>query len=382
MKQVMVVAGEASGDMHAAKVIEELKELNSELEFFGMGGQQMAEAGVDILYDPTELSVIGFWESLKHIGLMYKILNKLERAIKDREPDVVLLVDFSGFNLKMAKRTAKLDVPTVNYFAPSAWVWGTWRAKKMAKYGVKIASVFPMEEEVYREVGADVEFVGHPLVDMVSTELAPAEFKEKFNLATAQRTIGLLPGSRQQEIDSLLEPMLGAAELIAAQYPDSQFLLPVADTISEGEIADIVAGYDLNIKLIPSHSYEVMEAADLLLSTSGTATLEAAFFATPMVIIYKTSWLSYAVGKLVIKIPYIGLPNIIAEEKIVPELLQGAANSQEIAEQALNILDNPAYQQEIETGLKQVKEKLGTSGAVQRVAKLVLKTGGMMNEIC
>ena len=381
MKRVMVVAGEASGDMHAARVINRMKELNPELEFFGMGGQQMAEAGVDILYDPTDLSVIGFWESIKHLGLMYKVLNQLETAIKEQEPDVVLLVDFSGFNLKMAKRTAELDVPTVNYFAPSAWVWGKWRAKKMAKYGVKIASVFPMERDVYQEVGADVEFVGHPLVDLVETELSPAQFKSKFDLKDDRLRIGLLPGSRKQEIESLLEPMLEAAELITEQYPTPQFLLPVAETIAKSEIESKIKDYNLDIKLLAGYSYEVMSNSDLLLSTSGTATLEASFFATPMVIIYKTSWLSYLLSKLLVKIPYVGLPNIIAEKQIVPELLQKEANSQEIAKQALRILDSPTKQDEIKENLELVKDRLGASGAVGRVARLVLNTGGIDYEI-
>ena len=380
MSQILVVAGEASGDMHAAKVIRRMQELNPELDFFGMGGQQMAEVGVDIIYDPTDLSVIGFWESIKHLGLMYKVLNKLEAAAKEREPDAAFLVDFSGFNMKMAKRTAKLEIPTVNYFAPSAWVWGTWRAKKMAQYGVKIASVFPMEREVYQEVGADVEFVGHPLVDMVETELAPAEFQSKFNINSNQTIIGLLPGSRKQEIDSLLEPMLQAADLIADKYDKAQFLLPVAETISKSEIAAQINKYDLEVTLIDEHSYEVMETSDLLLSTSGTATLEAAFFNTPLVIIYKTSWLSYILGKLLVKLPHVGLPNIIAEEEIVPELLQGEVKSQAIANNALEILDSPSRQQEIQQNLEEVKMKLGASGAVNRVAQLVLKTGGIAYE--
>ena len=380
MSKILVVAGEASGDMHAAKVIRRMKELNPELEFFGMGGQQMAEAGVDILYDPTELSVIGFWESIKHLGLMYKILNKLETAAQKRQPDAALLVDFSGFNMKMAKRTAKLEIPTVNYFAPSAWVWGKWRAKKMAKYEATIASVFPMEREVYQEVGADVEFVGHPLVDMVERELDPSEFKDKFNIQDKETTIGLLPGSRKQEIDSLLDPMLAAADLIAEKYPDAQFLLPVAETISQSEIAEKVKDYGVDVKLIAGHSYEVMDTVDLLLSTSGTATLEAAFFQTPMVIIYKTSWLSYALSKLLVRIPHVGLPNIIAQEEIVPELLQSEANADTIAKEALSILDSPAQQQEIADKLQLVQDRLGDSGAVNRVAELVLQTGGIQNE--
>ena len=381
MKQILVVAGEASGDMHAAKVIRQMQELNPELEFFGMGGQQMAEVGVDILYDPTELSIIGFWESLKHLRLMYQVLDELESEARARETEAALLVDFSGFNMKMAKRTAQLEIPTVNYFAPSAWVWGKWRAKKMAEYGAKIASVFPMERDIYREVGAEVEFVGHPLVDMVETELSPAEFRGEYNLAADTTKIGLLPGSRQQEIDSLLEPMLKAAELISAEYPEVEFLLPAAETISSQALATRVDNYEAEVELIEGHSYEVMETSDLLLSTSGTATLEAAFFQTPLVIIYKTSWLSYFLAKLLVSLPHVGLPNIIAQREVVPELLQTEADAQTIAQEALAILAAPTRQEEIKEDLALVWDRLGEAGAVQRVAELVLETGGIGYEI-
>ncbi|MFO7819677.1 MAG: lipid-A-disaccharide synthase [Halanaerobacter sp.] len=380
MKQILVTAGEASGDMHAAKVIRRMQELNPELEFFGMGGKRMAEAGVDILYDPTEMGIIGFWESIKHLRLMYQILDKLKQAAEEREADAALLVDFSGFNMKMAKRTKELGIPTVNYFAPSAWVWGKWRAKKMADYGVKIASVFPMEYDVYQEVGADVEFVGHPLVDMVETELSRAEFYQKFNLAEERLMIGLLPGSRQQEIDSLLEPLLEAADLISEQYPKAYFLLPAAETIALSELRARVDNYESEVKVIDGYSYEVMEASDLLLSTSGTATLEAASFQTPLVIVYQTSWLSYLLGQVLVKVSHVGLPNIIAEKEVVPELLQGEANSEHIAYEAVKILDSPLLQEEIKEELAQVWDRLGAGGAVNRVAKLVLETGGINYE--
>ncbi|SDC09498.1 MULTISPECIES: lipid-A-disaccharide synthase [unclassified Candidatus Frackibacter] len=377
MAKVLVVAGEASGDMHAAHVIEEMKKLDSNLEFIGIGGQQMAEVGVDIIFDPTELSTIGFIEAFKHLRLMYQVLDKLEQAIDREDPDVALLVDYSGFNLKVAKLTKKKGVPTVNYFAPSAWVWGKWRAKKMAKRQARIASVFPMEEEVYREAGADVNFVGHPLLDIVETELDRKEAAEEFGIDIDREIIGLLPGSREQEIKSLLPPMLAAVEKLKAKEPKRQFILPVAETISKGLIAEIMGNYSVDIKVVTGNSYEVMDLSTLIIVASGTATLEAACLGTPMVIIYKTSLLTWWLGRLLVKLPYVGLPNIIMDKEIVPELLQDEVDAERIAAVSSEILNSPEYYNQIKEDLESVVTKLGTSGATKKVAQMVLEVGGV-----
>ncbi|AGB42297.1 lipid-A-disaccharide synthase [Halobacteroides halobius DSM 5150] len=374
----MVVAGEASGDMHATKVIKEIKKLNPDVEFFGFGGQQMKQAGVEILYDPTKLSTIGFAEAIKHLKLMYDKLNQLEEAMKERKPDVVFLVDYSGFNMKVAKRAAKLGIPVVNYFAPSAWVWGKWRAKRMAKYGAKIASVFPMEEKVYRKAGADVEFVGHPLLDMVEPQLSYQEFKEEFKLDLTGKVIGLLPGSRQQELDSLLGPMLEAADIISSHFSITNFILPVAETIDQTKIKEKIKDYKVDVQLVTGHSYEVMEVTDLLLVASGTATLEAACLQTPMVIAYQTSWSTYWLGKLLVKLPFIGLPNIISEKEIVPELLQNEVTGSNLAKEVINILDSERKVNQIKKDLANIKAKLGPKNATKQVARLVLDTGGIV----
>ncbi|WP_041607863.1 lipid-A-disaccharide synthase [Halobacteroides halobius] len=378
MSKIMVVAGEASGDMHATKVIKEIKKLNPDVEFFGFGGQQMKQAGVEILYDPTKLSTIGFAEAIKHLKLMYDKLNQLEEAMKERKPDVVFLVDYSGFNMKVAKRAAKLGIPVVNYFAPSAWVWGKWRAKRMAKYGAKIASVFPMEEKVYRKAGADVEFVGHPLLDMVEPQLSYQEFKEEFKLDLTGKVIGLLPGSRQQELDSLLGPMLEAADIISSHFSITNFILPVAETIDQTKIKEKIKDYKVDVQLVTGHSYEVMEVTDLLLVASGTATLEAACLQTPMVIAYQTSWSTYWLGKLLVKLPFIGLPNIISEKEIVPELLQNEVTGSNLAKEVINILDSERKVNQIKKDLANIKAKLGPKNATKQVARLVLDTGGIV----
>ncbi|SJZ47368.1 lipid-A-disaccharide synthase [Selenihalanaerobacter shriftii] len=376
MAKVLVIAGEASGDMHAAHVIEEMKRQYDDLEFVGIGGTQMAEAGVDIIFDPTKLSTIGFIEALKHLRLMYQVLDKLEKTIDQEKPDVALLVDYSGFNLKVAKLTKKKRVPTVNYFAPSAWVWGKWRAKKMARRQAKIASVFPMEAEVYNEAGAEVNFVGHPLLDIVESKF---NLKESVNelVDLDKDIVGLLPGSREQEIESLLPSMLRAAEILQSRRKNIKFVLPVAETISQQLIERIVSGYEINIRMVSGHSYEVMDLAKLVIVASGTATLEAACLGTPMVIIYQTSLLTWLLGNLLVKIPYVGLPNIIMEKEIVPELLQDEVKPDNIVEASLKILDSPEYYQQIQKDLQTVVTKLGDGGAIKKVAQMVLQVGGV-----
>ena len=381
MAEIMVVAGEASGDMHAAEVVRKIKSINPEVDFFGLGGMHLKKEGVEVIFDPTKLSTIGFLEGAKHFKKLYQVLNNLERELKNRRPEAAFLVDYTYFNRKVAKRAAKLDVPTVNYFAPSAWVWGKWRAKKIANYGVKVASVFPMEEEVYRKAGAEVEFVGHPLVDMVEPKFDRDQLETEKDLELKDRmVIGILPGSRGQEVKSLLPKMLKAAQLIVKEYPTVKFLLPLANTISRSEVEESVSNYNIDITLLSGGSQSVMEASDLILVASGTASLEAACLKTPMVIAYKTSWSSYILGKLLVRISHIGLPNIIAKEKVVPELLQSEVTGQNLAKEAVDILNNQQRYQKIKRKLNQVKNQLGEGGAAKRVAKLVLDTGGIKFE--
>ncbi|MGM0470906.1 MAG: lipid-A-disaccharide synthase [Bacillota bacterium] len=377
MSTVLVVAGEASGDLHAAHVIKQMQQLNPNLNFVGLGGSEMAEAGVEIIFDPTKLSTIGFVEALKHLRLMYQVLDQLEEAIKEYQPDAALLVDYSGFNLKVAKLTNRYQIPTVNYFAPSAWVWGKWRAKKMARRQAKIASVFPMEAEVYRQAGAEVNFVGHPLLDIVEPKLDAAELRERLDLEQDSQVIGLLPGSREQEVKDLLPSMLEAAEVMQHKLEQVEFVLPVAGTISLAEVEEMIDQSTVEVKLISGYSYAVMELSDLLFVTSGTATLEAACLTTPMVIVYQTSFISWLLGKLLVKIPYIGLPNIIMEREVVPELIQQEVTGERIAQAGLEILNSTSYYQQIKADLDQVVTKLGCSGATKRVAEMVLEAGGL-----
>lgn len=378
MGKVLVITGETSGDMHAARVIREIKKLAPDIEFSGMGSRFLEKEGVDILIDPSEISTIGFTEAFRNLKQHLANLKILKEHIDRERPDVLFLVDNSGFNMLMARVGRKKGIPVVNYFSPSAWAWGRWRARWMARNKATIASVFPMEAEVYREAGARVKFVGHPLVDLVKVEKDTREIYSQLELDSSKPVIGLLPGSRRQEIEKLLPVMLKTAVDLQKKHPGLQFILPLAKGINKSRIVDLAAGYNLVLKLVEDTTYEVMKVASLLIVASGTATLEAAILGAPMVIIYRVSWSTYLLGKRLMKLEHIGLPNIIAGKKVVPELIQKQANSEELYKVVQELLGKPYTIKRMKEELGQVKEKLGQPGAVRRTAELVLKEGNLL----
>lgn len=378
MAKIMVVAGEVSGDMQAARVIQALQKKDPTLTFVGMGGDEMRKAGVKIVFDPTQISTIGFVEALKHLRKLYAVLDLLSRVIDEEKPDLLFLVDYSAFNMKMAKIGQRKEVPVVNYFSPSAWVWGKWRAKTMAKRGARIAAVFPMEAKVYQEAGADVTFVGHPLLDFVAPEMSRTDFRAYVGVGEDVPLIGLLPGSRRGEIASLLPPMIEAAELIHARHPEFVFLLPVASPQLRAQVETVVGAalQRLPLRIIDGHAYEVMDNGELILCASGTATLEAACIGVPMVIVYITSWSTYRLSKVLAHVPFAGLPNIIAGRRIVPELLQEDVTGANIAHAALELADHAEKRDEMKRELSRVRQALGATGAVERVGDLILRVIG------
>ena len=375
MGKIMVVAGEVSGDMHASRVIREIKKISPEIDFFGMGSDSLRDEGVRILIDPMEVSTIGFFEAFKNIRTHLSNLKILKKAIDKENPDLIFLVDNSGFNMMMARAAYKKGVPVVNYFSPSAWVWGQWRAKWMARYKATIASVFPMEAKVYKEAGAEVVFVGHPLVDIVKVPQEADDIYSELELDTEKKIIALLPGSRSQEIDKLLPEMLKTAERIQKIRKDYQFLIPLAKGVDKNKISQMAAKYNLIIKLVEDKTYEVIKTSDLIIAASGTVTLEASIIGTPMVIIYKVGNLSYYLAKKLVKLDYIGLPNIIAEREVVPELVQGEANSDHLYTTVMSLLRKTYNLNTMRKELSYIKEKLGSTGAVRRTAELILRKG-------
>ena len=323
----MIVAGEASGDMRAAGLARALKELDPSLQLSGIGGEHMRLAGVECFTDITELAVIGIAEVVKNLSRIKKVFDQTLKQIDKDPPDGVILVDYPGFNLRLAREIKKRGIKIIYYISPQVWAWREKRVLKIKKLVDCMIVLFPFEQNIYSKYGMKVDYVGHPLVDEIVVEKNQTEVLKSIGLSASKTTIGLMPGSRAKEIERHLPCMLEAAQILFKHNKERQFILLKAPTIPLKLIQDQLFSYKhLPLKIYGSSIYDGINAMDAVMVASGTATLETALLKKPMVIIYKTSWLTYAIAKSVIKIPYIGLVNIVAGKKIAEELIQNDAN--------------------------------------------------------
>ena len=323
-KSILIIAGEASGDLHGGELIRFLKHKQPDLDLFGIGGDEMANHGMDIIVHVRDMSFLGFFEVIKHLPFIRRVFRKMKKLMRDRHPDLVLLIDYPGFNLRFAAQARKMRIPVLYYISPQVWAWGKRRIKKIARVVDKMLVIFPFEVDLYKKAGVDVEFVGHPLKDGVKVNTTRKAFFKTLNLDPGKPTIGLLPGSRNQEISRLLPEMIAALHLLREKQPNLQFVLGKSPTLSD-EVYRPFLARDTSIQPIRGHTYEIMAHSDMVLVASGTATLETAILQTPMIILYKMSSLSFFIGRLLVKVRQIGLANIVAGKKVVPELLQKQA---------------------------------------------------------
>ena len=372
MARILISAGEASGDLYAGAVTRGIKQLDPETEVFGMGGDCLREAGGEVLFDIKDHSLMGFVEVLKKLPDVWKLRNAFIDLMEKRKPDVLLTIDYPGFNMRLAKLAKERGINVVYFIAPQVWAWRPGRAADVAKVTDKIACIFPFEYDLYKSYGADIEFIGHPLVDTVKPSLSRKEAEELAGKRTGHPLILLMPGSREMEIQRLLPVMLGAAKILKQKRPELDFSIPRAATIAKEILEDSIRQAGLDIRLIEGHNYDVMSVADLAIVTSGTVTLEAAMCGLGCAILYKSSPVSFWIAKRVVKIPNIGLPNIVAGRQIEPELLQDDCTPEKIAATALELLEPERFAR-LQRDLQEVKEKLGEPGAVKRVAELVLR---------
>lgn len=380
MSKIMISVGEASGDIHGASVARAIKELSPETEIFGMGGQNMRAAGVEVIYDIAETGVMGLVEVLTNLPKLFALRDSLGRIMDSRRPDVLVVIDYPGFNMRLAKIAKQKGIPVVSYISPSAWAWWSGRAKEVAETVERVAAIFPFEADIYRRAGANVTFVGHPLLDIVKPSMTKQQAFEYFSLNPAQPVVLLMPGSRRQEVTSLLKTLLAAGELIAQEIPRCQFVLPVASTISREMLQECIDQSTITVQLIYENTYDLMNISSVALAASGTATLETSLLQLPTVIIYKVNFLTYFLGKLLVKIPHIGLPNIVAGRLVVPELLQQQVNAKNIAAHALRLMTEQSARQRTLTDLQEVREKLGSPGAVKKVAQVIMQIAGNKKE--
>jgi len=371
-KRILIVAGEASGDLHGAKLVREIKQDIPDCQFMGIGGAQLAAEGMEIIVNSDKLAVVGVSEVLAHLGVILGALKAIKHQMHVRRPDLVILIDFPDFNFRVAKAAKKLGIRVLYYISPQLWAWRSGRIKTIKRYVDHMAVVFPFEVDLYQSHQIPVTYVGHPLTHVVKSDLTTQEARKLFNLLPNQTCVGLIPGSRQAEIQKLLPVMLAAARLLKAKHPELQFILPIAPSISEAMLQPYLAGLDFEIRIVKHQIYDVMQSCDAAITASGTVTLEAALMELPIVVIYKISWFSYQLAKLLIKVPYISLTNIVAKEWVVPELIQAAANPENIASEINAIIHDPIHIAKLKVQLARVKQNLLTHTSEQSVAKLAL----------
>jgi lipid-A-disaccharide synthase len=371
--EVLIVATEASADLHAARALEELRALRPGIRAFGMGGPRLREAGLEALHRAEELSVMGIAEVIPAIPRILRILGNLSRASAERRPVAALLVDSPDFNLRLAKRLKKLGIPVVYYVSPTVWAWRRGRVRTIRKVVDRMLCILPFEERFYEGTGVSARFVGHPFAER-PTPAPPERYRAALGLDPGRTTVALVPGSRHGEIERILPEMLDAAERIRARRPDTQFVLPVASTIREADLEPHLASHKtLEVRLVPGRAEEVVGASDAALVKSGTSTLEAALMLRPMVVVYRLSWLSWVVGRLLVKVAHVALVNLLAGRRLVPELLQGDARGERMANEIDRLLDDPAARDAQLAGLREVRASLGAPGAPRRVAEEIAR---------
>jgi lipid-A-disaccharide synthase len=374
-KDIFIIAGENSGDLHGSNLVRELLKMDPTLRISGIGGNQLQQAGVNLIANIVDrLAIIGLtgvlWNAERIIRLYIKVL----RFFDSVKPAAVILIDYPGFNFKVMRAAKKRGIKVVYYIMPQVWAWHQSRINTLRDLTDRMLVVFPFEKKLCEVNGMkQVRYVGHPLLDVMNLTMTKDEVFEKFGFDPDKKLIGLLPGSRKPEIDRLLPCMVGAAERIKKAMPDVQFALPRASTIKPELIQYYLSTSDVEIKVVDAFRYNVRSTMDFALVKSGTSTLETAILNCPMVIIYKVSFLAWLIGKSVVKLPFIGLVNIIAGEMIVPELLQNEATPMNIAEKTIELLKDKKQLENIRFALRQIKDKLGGGGASRLAALEVLE---------
>lgn len=371
-KNILIIAGEASGDLHGSALICELKNIDSSLNFFGIGGEKMKNSGMTILYSIDKLAFLGFTEVVKHIPFIKKVQRDVIRLVKEKEIKNAVLIDYPGFNLSLAKKLKKSGIYIFYYISPQIWAWGAGRINKIRLLINKMIVVFPFEETLYRKNKVDAEFVGHPLLERINEYVlySKEEFYKKFDLDLNKEILLILPGSRSNEITNIFPMVIKAAEKLSSEF-NLQTIVACADNID----ISIFKKFDnnRNYKIIKGFNYDLMNLAKIGIIKSGTSTLEAGLFSLPMVIVYRTGLLTYLIGKKLIKLDSIGMANIITGEKIVPELIQSDVNDKNIYLECKKILSNSILYDSIKRKLTFIKDKLGQPGASRNAAQLIYR---------
>lgn len=363
VRKILVLAGEESGDLHGAYLIEALFKLSLPMKIFAMGGQKMKLSGAELLENTLESSVVGITEVIQKIPSLMQRQQRIQSFVEREQPDLIVLIDFPGFHLRLMPQLAEI-APLVYYIPPKVWVWKQSRALKILRFCQRVYTIFPFENEYFPGKSS---YFGHPLVDFVKSTCSQEEFRNRHDLKEDVATIGILPGSRKQEVAKMLPRYCEAARLVSKSHP-VQWLLPLADSIAEDDLPSQVMA-DVKIRVTRGCTYDVIKNCDLIIATSGTVTLEATLLGTPMIICNRASSITYLAFKLLSKVPYLGLPNIISKTEICPEMLQSDTHPNKLSELILDYLDKPEKLLEQKKSLNQVVQTLGEPGVIDRVSK-------------
>lgn len=367
----MISAGEASGDLHAANLVKALHKLDKTIQVKAMGGQQLRDAGAEILVDCSDIAVVGIVEVLIHYRKIKGVLNQLADEIRQRPPDLLILVDYQEFNFRLAKIARQCGVKALFYISPQVWAWRPHRVHKIGEMIDMMAVLFPFEEKFYQQANVPVRFVGNPLVDSARPEKTQDQALREYQLDRERKIVGLFPGSRKGEIKRVLPIQLKAAELLKQKHPELQFILPIASTLQQDDLdLGLEAHQSLGIRVVKDNPYDVMQVCDAIITASGTATLEIALMGIPNAITYRIAPISYFILKRMVTIDHIGLVNIVAEKNIVREFIQHEARPQAIADEIDRILVDDDYRNNMIEELAKVREKLGKEGGSNNIAQL------------
>lgn len=366
----MFSAGEASGDKHAAAVFRAMQERMPSLRGIGMGGAASASAGIELSVDSSGLGVVGLGEVIRHYGAIKGALRTMQQAVCEQRPDLLICVDYKEFNLKLARHAKACGIKVLFYVSPQVWAWRPGRVKKYGAAIDMMAVIFPFETAFYEAHGIPVRYVGHPLAGRVRASAPREALMQEFGLSEEHPVVGLLPGSRKAEIQRLLPVMLESAARLAAERPGLQFILPQAASVGDELLKPLLEEAKVDVQVVPERSHDVLACCDAAMVASGTATLEVALMQVPMGILYKVSPLTYTLLRPLIRIPDIGLANIVAGRRIVPEFVQGDAEPRAVAAEIGRMLDDAGYAERMRKDLAEVKERLGPGGGVERMAEL------------
>ena len=372
-KRVLIIAGEASGDLHGANLVKAMAAADPSIVFWGVGSNHMLEAGVRLLWDAAGIAVVGLSEVAAHFASIVKVFRRVSKVLRNWRPHLVVLIDYPEFNLQIAGKAKKLGIPVMYYISPQIWAWRAGRVKTIRRRVDRMVSILPFEEKIYRDAGVDVTFVGHPLLDNVKAKEERDLSRDKYVQPRRERLVGLLPGSRQGEVNALLPPMLDAAVILSEKIPGIHLLMPLAPTIDHDQVFPFLEGRQLPLTVIENNTHEIIQVCEVIIAASGTVTLEAAILGTPLVVIYKVNPLTYWLGKRLVKVKHVALANIVAGETVAPELIQNDATPEKIAHETVSILNDSERQEWIRHRLAGVRQNLGTQGASEKAAAVALE---------